>query len=797
MNTILRKLTRTSLGLLMIAAVIGAALGTSQGVQAAPVGVAAESAAPVHVAATLPADTCVLAGSTRTCEMWATTGTLTLVDGTIVPIWGYTDVNGGPAQLPGPTLIANEGETVEIVLHNTLTFTTSLSVPGQDFVPDLIGVGAGGVITYSFTASNVGTYAYEAGFAATGGGPDGTRQVMMGMYGAFVVRPAGQPTWAYGDAGSAFVDEALLVFSEIDLAFNASPVTFTLNLYQPDYWLINGLAYTETASIPTAPGNTVLLRYLNAGIQERTIGLLGVRQLVLGEDSSGLAPITRFSVVAETMGAGQSLDTLVQIPMTVTVGTKYPIYNTGFQQLHNNGQMAISGAVAFGGIVTFLDVVGGGALPDVGPLASGVLVSPNPASGMGPVSLSATLDESTTGGSNVIAAEFFTDTLGADGTGIPMTIVGSGPTVAVTATVSAGTLATWPHGDVTFYVHGQDANGLWGAFSSDVLDLVKVGPEVRGMVLTPPATNGTVDVAIQATADDTNFGNINVVMAEYFLDFIGPDGSGNAMNLNLVAPITSLTAVIPAATVNALPEGDHAIYIHAQDAIGNWGEYAIIVLRVDKTGPIATGHLVGPTPNNGTLSINSSIFAVRLQASFSDMGAASSSIENAEGFIDTAGANGSGFPFFASDAVFNGTSEQAYVDIPLSTVRILTQGPHTIMFHGKDAAGNWGAFASMTIVIDKTGPNTVSVFTTPATPPPGTTFVTLYGNINDPANGAAPASNLVTAEWFRGVDPGAGFGNVMTALDGAFNSPTEVARATINIGAWTNGPHIISVRGKD
>jgi len=797
MNTLLRKITHIGLGLLMAATVLGAALQPGRTALAASAAAPAGAASYARLEATLPAATCSLVGLTRTCELWATTGTLTLVDGAVVPIWGYTDVNGGSAQLPGPTLIANEGETIEIILHNTLTFTTSLSVPGQDLVPDLDGIAPGGTKTYTFTAANVGTYAYEAGLSLSQTGFEGYRQVMMGLFGALIVRPAGQPTWAYSDAGSAFDDEALLVFSEIDPAFNAAPDTFPMIDYQPRYWLINGQSYSQTATILTAPGNTVLLRYLNAGVQERTIGLLGLRQTVLGEDSSALPVINRYTVVAETLGAGQALDTLAQIPVSVTVGTLFPLYNTGLQQLHNNGQLS-GGTVAFGGIITFLEVVGGSSLPDVGPLASAVTVSPNPATGLNDVILSAVLDETTTGASNVVAAEYFTDTLGAEGSGIPITVPVPGVTVNVSATISAATLSGWPHGDITFYVRGQDANGNWGPVSSDVLDLVKTGPEVRGMSLTPTHANGTRSVAIQATADDSRIGEVDVVAAEYFIDAPGVNGSGNPMNLNMIAPLVSLNASIPAATVNALPEGDHTIYIHAQDALGNWGDFATIALVVDKTGPLATGLSLGPNPNNGTLSINSSSYAVRLEASFSDMGVATSPIARAEGFIDTAGATGSGFPFFPRDAVFNGITEPGFVDIPLSTIRMLSPGEHTILFRAMDAAGNWGSLASMSIIIDKTGPASSNLYTVPPDPlPPAITFITLFGDITDPPNGSAPASSLAAAEWFRGTDPGKGSANPMTAFDGAFDSPNEQAVATINVGSWPNGTHVIYVRGKD
>lgn len=729
------------------------------------------------------------------CDLYAKNGVLALPGGVTVPIWGFSDTPGGAAEMPGPVLIVNEGDTVNVTLHNdVISETVALAFPGQDLLPDLTGVASGGSMTYTFTASLPGTFSYEAGLT-----PNGTRQVAMGLYGMLIVRPISDPFSAYGSGtNSQFDTEALLVLSEIDPAFNADPAGFSMVDFTPSYWLLNGKAYTQTTSIPTAAGQRVLLRYLNAGVQERTMGLLGLRQVILGADGNFLGLVGQYSVVAETFGAGQTQDAITEIPLTAPAGSKYPLLNTGFQQDHNAGALASPGGpVAFGGIITFLEVAGVFTPPDVGPLASNVLVLPNPTASTNDVTLSALLDETNTGGSAIVAAEYFTDTIGINGAGIPLSVPVSATIVSVSDTIAAATLAGWPAGDVTFYVHGQDALGNWGAFNSDVLDLVKAGPVIQGMLLTPNPTNGSADVTIQATADDSSTGEVNVVAAEFFMDATGPDGSGQAMSLNIIAPVTSLTATLPAATVVALSEGEHTLYIHALDELGNWGGFGTINLRLDKTGPGATGNSVGPNPNNGFLGINSTTIAVRLVASFTDMGVVSSNLERAEGFIDATGVDGSGFPLMAQDALFNGTSETAFVDIPLLTIRNLAQGPHTIYFHAKDVAGNWGNFGSMTLIVDKTGPAVSSIATVPAAPPPATTFMQLGAILNDPVNGAAPASTIIQAEWFEGTDPGQGNGNPMSPFDGFFNSPSESVIAVVNIGGYPNGLHTFSVRGKD
>jgi len=767
--------------------------GVRQAMAAAamPPHLASLAAKPAIQPLALPAETCTLtAPNYRECFVVASEGTLTLPDGVTVPIWGFALSPTDAAQVPGPTLIVNEGETVRLqVLNNLSGQNLSLSLPGQDLPADAVGVAPGEVGEYTFVASQAGTYSYEAGLT-----DNGPRQVMMGLFGALIVRPAANPAWAYNDPATAFDDEALLIFSEVDPDFNQDPLNFDLKNFKPEYWLLNGQAYPATAPVSVAPGSTVLMRYLNAGVQERSVGILGLHQSIIGEDSSQLP--YAFQVFAETMGAGQALDALVNIPADLPVGTRYALYNTGLQQDHNAGALAPDGRTAFGGIMTFLEVSGGNPLSDVGPLASNVTVSPNPADGSQDLVLSVTLDETNSGGENVVAAEFFTDTLGAPGSGIAIPISAPATTVSLTTTIPTTMMASWQPGDITFYVRGQDADGTWGAVSSTVLDFVTEGPVIRGLVLAPNPTNGSRPVSLRATADDSLTGALDVVAAEYFLDVTGVDGSGSVMALNRIAPVTEVSATLPQPLVDALAEGEHTLYVHALDSLGNWGAFSSISLWIDKTGPPSTGISLAPNPNNGMLSINASSYAIRLVAEIGSL-AELSNIERAEGFIDTVRPDGSGFPLMATDALFDERIERAYVDIPLPTIRVLSSGPHTLYFHGKDAAGNWGPVASLTLVVDKDAPANTAISVAP-NPTGGASTVTLQATFSDPANGAAPGSNIVAAEWFVGPDPGLGQATPMSAQDGAFDSNLEAVQALINVSGWNNNTTFnLRVRARD
>jgi FtsP/CotA-like multicopper oxidase with cupredoxin domain len=749
-------------------------------------------AAPIP-AAVLPATTCTSTGpSARTCELWAMPGTLALPGGATVPIWGYSDQSAGPAQLPGPPIIANQGETLTVIFHNALAETSSMVFPEQDLAPDFMGVTAGGTFTYTFVAATPGTFSYEAGLT-----PNGARQVAMGLYGGLIVRPVLTPTWAYNDAATAFDDEALLVYGEIDPALNADPANFNMIDYSPDYFVINGVAYTYTAPIASLPGDKVLLRQVNAGLIHHSFGVLGLDQAVLAIDGN-LFPHS-YQVAAETIATGETLDTLVTVPATAPAGAMYPVFEQGWR-IHNAGQtLSPGGPLAFGGFLTFITVGGTPPVTDtVGPLANGASALPSPTSGALGITLTATLDESTTGGSTVVAAEYFTDTLGAPGTGIPIATGAPATTVAVSAHIPSTALATLDTGEHILYVRGQDALGNWGAVGAAPFNLVVVGPVVSAMVLTPGTTNGAQAVGIQATGDARPSGTANVVAAEYFIDVSGAPGGGTPMALNHIAPVASLTATIPVATLQALAEGPHTIYIHAQDSLNTWGAMRQVMLAVDKTGPGASALSIAPNPNNGTLGISPSLAVVRLHATFGDpiIGGVNSTIERAEAFIDTVGPDGSGDLMTADDGKFHLSVEPGYISYPLFTIQQLSAGPHSFYVHAKDIAGNWGPMASVVLVVDKSGP-VVSGLTITPNPTNGSSGASLTATATDPANPNAPPSNIAAAEWFVDTDPGAGNGIGLIAADGAFDQPTENLRGAFNVSSWSQGDHLFSVRARD
>ena len=763
MQTFLRNTLRMTVVLLLVVALFGAGL-----IQAS-------------AASLPPTSACTGAGTGAvTCNLWAKSGSFTPPGGVLTTIWGYTDSAGGTLSAPGgPVLIANQGDVVTVNLTNNLTETTSVFFQGQNLIPDTAGVGAGGSASYVFTASAPGTYLYEAGLA-----PNSQHQVAMGLYGALVVRPstAGQ---AYADASTAFTEETLVVLSELDtlLNNNATPSTFDMRNFKPKYFLINGKAYPNTDPIPVAAGGTLLLRYVNAGLQSHSMTLLGFSQKVIATD--GKAYGHAYSAAAETIAPGQTLDTLVTVPATATNDSKFALYDSNMLLRNNTGVGASAG---FGGMLTFLTVsntpvIGG---DSTGPVTSGLALTPNQ---VGATAVSVDIAASSTDSiGDVSSAEYFIDAPGADGAGIAMSGSFGSPTVAVSATISAVDIGALSTGNHTIYVHALDSNGHWGAFTSAILRIDETGPATTGLSLAPNPSTGSANVTLSGTGNDTANGGSNVTAAEYFIDPVGApaNGSGTAMTGSFASSTVAISAAIPAATISGLGAGPHIVAVHSQDAAGNWGALTNITLNLDLAGPTTTSVTAVPNPNNGTLPYNSSTQAVRISASFlDDIG----TISAAEAFIGAVGANGTGFPFIANDGVFNSVGEGGYAHVPLTTIKGLPEGNNTISVHGRDAAGNWGPFTTATLTVDKTAPIASGLTLTPSAS--NNTAVSISAAAND------TASNVTTGEFFIDAVGVAGSGTALTASPVAPSTTLTGTIPAATVAALTAGNHTVYVRAKD
>jgi hypothetical protein len=331
-----------------------------------------------------------------------------------------------------------------------------------------------------------------------------------------------------------------------------------------------------------------------------------------------------------------------------------------------------------------------------GPVTTAGLLTPAAGNGSAAAVVSATGDDSLLGGT-VDAAEYFVGAQGANGTGSAMTL-NPGTVVAESATIPALTLSALPEGPVTVYVHSHDSFGLWGPAQALPFTLDRTPPAMTSGIVEPSPNNGTAGSPVDPTsikvtaafADPaTNGVNTPITAAEGFLDnpngvpgtgltFVASDGAYNST-------AEGAYGLIPLSQLTGLAEGPHQIYVHAKDLAGNWGPYAPLTLVVDRGGPAVSA--ASATPN----SVNRTTTAVTLAATATDN---LTGIAAAEWFDGADPGKGLGHPM----AVTATGPKTASIGVAAGPGGF-TVGTHTLSLRARDAAGNWGSPATVTLTV--------------------------------------------------------------------------------------------------
>ncbi|NUQ86536.1 MAG: hypothetical protein HUU11_17690, partial [Anaerolineales bacterium] len=168
---------------------------------------------------------------------------------------------------------------------------------------------------------------------------------------------------------------------------------------------------------------------------------------------------------------------------------------------------------------------------------------------------------------------------------------------------------------------------------------------------------------------------------------------------------------------------------------------------------------------------------VVVSATGNDTATGNTNIAAGEYFIDTLGASGTGATMTPASASPNTT---VTATISSTTISALTAGNHTVYVRAKDAAGNWSAPISATLLIDRTAPTITGISLVPNSIPPGAPSVTLNVNgATDPLVGGL-ASGLDGGEyWFGTTNPAPGSG---TAFSG---TSASIPTASLAPGSYT------------
>jgi uncharacterized cupredoxin-like copper-binding protein len=192
--------------------------------------------------------------------------------------------------VPGPTIRADLGDRVRIVLRNKLSEPTTIHFHGMTVPADMDGVPVmsqdavlpGETFNYEFTIRNSGSNMYHSHFNAQ-------KQVPMGLLGAMIIP----------DPKDDVVDH------DVTMVLNDGPLGFTMN----------GKGFPATAPITVQRGETFRIRYMNEGLQIHPMHLHGMPQKVVAkdghllprphvEDTVLVAPGERVDVVVEATERG-------------------------------------------------------------------------------------------------------------------------------------------------------------------------------------------------------------------------------------------------------------------------------------------------------------------------------------------------------------------------------------------------------------------------------------------------------------------------------------------------------------
>ena len=299
------------------------------------------------------------------------------------------------AMFPAPPIVLDEGDELYLTLTNVgMMMRPDLfdphsvhyhgfpeAAPIFDGVPDAsISINMGSSLTYYYKLNDPGTYMYHCHVEAT-------EHMQMGMLGNLYIRPAQDGTsflyggknytkFAYndGDGSTGYDVDFPIQIGSFDSAFHDASITvqpLPFALMEDDYPMLNGRGYPDTVnpnqlSAPTenggkvsqkesslitaSAGQRILLRISNLNVTRfYTLASMGVTMQVVGKDAKLLrGPDGKnlyYQTNSVTLGGGESVDAIVEVPPGATPGTTYFLYTTNLNYLSNNTE-------SFGGMMT-------------------------------------------------------------------------------------------------------------------------------------------------------------------------------------------------------------------------------------------------------------------------------------------------------------------------------------------------------------------------------------------------------------------------------------------------------------
>jgi len=274
------------------------------------------------------------------------TGEKVLSNNDTIRVFGFAENLGSQPGVPGPTIVANEGDSVHIDVWNVsqgaphTIHLHGLDVDQQnDGVPhlsfDIPHMDHG---FYHFKAPHAGTYLYHCHVAST-------IHVQAGMYGLIIIRPTdgGNTTW---NNGYYYHKEFSFFLSEIDTTWHTDSVlehdhdtSFAIHYveipkFDPQFFLINGFSDQQLAEnqvvLNSESGSRNYIRLTNIGYcGTRVILPPSLNAKIIDSDGRPLPEIEYSDTVYVYPGERYGLLTEANEELTDSIEFQYFDLNTG------------------------------------------------------------------------------------------------------------------------------------------------------------------------------------------------------------------------------------------------------------------------------------------------------------------------------------------------------------------------------------------------------------------------------------------------------------------------------------
>jgi thiol-disulfide isomerase/thioredoxin len=410
------------------------------------------------------------------------------------------------------------------------------------------------------------------------------------------------------------------------------------------------------------------------------------------------------------------------------------------------------------------------------------------------VQLSAFIDDSTTGNSNIGAANYTMAPMAWPGTPMdPMDVAFDSPTETAILDI-----ATPGVGFYDLFVYAEDIvpNYNYSSPFASLTILDDIAPEVSNVLIDgqPSATipEGTLSVFLTATVDDSGTGNSAILSANYT---VGTQAwPGAAMGPTDGSYDTSIEDVEATVDTSSFLPGFHNLCVYTLDAEMNentTGLCAQLEVIVDATIPEITNVRIDGQAAK-TVPLSTLPVICTLTATVDDTGTGGSNIGGANYTTPTPD-NWPGTDMNPSDGSYDMPAE----DVEASFSAPSTVGTFAYYVHAWDAKGNYNNSAPFAFLIiqDDIPPEISNVLVNgqPSISVSQGTLLTLTATASDAANGN---SNIIVANYTEG------FANWMSTVfmgpvDGSFDSPTEDLEVVIDTSGWTVGAYDIYVYAQD